>query len=276
MATLVDLESTQEDNLDELVPSEEEQQADQLSADNPEEVAEAEAQEIIEDLPEKYQGKTAAELAKMHANLEELLGRQSKEVGELRQAFDRMVQESITSKQHSAPEPVPEDEDIDFWADPEKAIAKTIANHPKLKQAEELSDKMAKTQAQEALKATHPDMKDILVNAQFHEWVKASPIRTKLFAQADHHYDYDAANELFSLWKERQGVAAKQQVVEEQARKQEVKKASTGSTRSNAEGAPRKKVYRRRDIIDLQNRDPKRYEAMQDEIMRAYAEGRVK
>ena len=65
-------------------------------------------------------------------------------------------------------------------------------------------------------------------------------------------------------------------VVEKQSRKNEVKKASTGMARSNPEGASPKKVYRRRDIIELMNSDPKRYEALMPEIMKAYAEGRVK
>ena len=36
------------------------------------------------------------------------------------------------------------------------------------------------------------------------------------------------------------------------------------------------KVYRRADIIKLMKNDPDRYQALADEIMAAYAEGRVK
>lgn len=266
MATLVDLDNDLEDNRDELLDEVEEQTDD--SAQQAEEHRQPE-----DDLPEKYQGKTAAELAKMHSNLEELLGRQSQEVGELRKAFDRMVQDNIASK-HSAPEP--EVEDVDFWADPEKAIARSIDNHPKLRQAEELTLEMRRKEAVNALQAKHPDMATILNDTAFVEWVKGSKIRSNLLVQADQQYDYDAADELFSLWKERKGVAEKQQAVEKQARKQEVKKASTGTARSNPDGQTRRKTYRRRDIIELMNRDPKRYESMQDEIMRAYSEGRVK
>ena len=38
----------------------------------------------------------------------------------------------------------------------------------------------------------------------------------------------------------------------------------------------RRKVYRRADIIKLMKNDPDRYQAMSEEIMAAYAEGRVK
>jgi hypothetical protein len=63
--------------------------------------------------------------------------------------------------------------------------------------------------------------------------------------------------------------------VEKQARKQQIKAANTGNARGSAEGS-RKKVYRRADIIKLMKTDPERYQALSEEILRAYSEGRVK
>ena len=88
-------------------------------------------------------------------------------------------------------------------------------------------------------------------------------------------YDYDAANELFDLWKERATVAQQTASVEKQARKQTMKSANTGNARGTAEGQ-RRKIYRRADIIKLMKTDPERYQSMSDEILQAYAEGRVK
>jgi len=118
-------------------------------------------------------------------------------------------------------------------------------------------------------------MQTILQDPKFAEWIKASKIRTQLFVQADQQYDADAADELFSLWKERKTVAQQTAQVEKQARKQQVRAANTGNARGSAEGT-RKKVYRRADIIKLMKNDPDRYQALSDEIMAAYAEGRVK
>jgi len=36
------------------------------------------------------------------------------------------------------------------------------------------------------------------------------------------------------------------------------------------------KIFKRADLINLKMRDPQRYESMQDEIFKAYSEGRVK
>jgi hypothetical protein len=158
----------------------------------------------------------------------------------------------------------------------DKAVARAIDNHPKIKEAEVNTTQNYKRQtALSQLKANHPDMQEILNDNNFAEWVKASKIRTQLFVQADQQYDYEAANELFSLWKERAGVAKQTVAVERQARKQQLKSANTGNARGTAEGS-RKKVYRRADIIKLMRDDPERYQSLSNEIMQAYQEGRVR
>ena len=87
--------------------------------------------------------------------------------------------------------------------------------------------------------------------------------------------DYDAADELFSNWKERNQVAQQTAQAEKVARKSAVQSANTGNARGTSEGS-RKKIYRRADLIKLMKEDPDRYMALQPEIMAAYAERRVK
>lgn len=227
-----------------------------------------------DDLPEKYRGKSAADIAKMHVELEKRLGQQSQEVGELRQAFDKMVQDSVNAR---AQEPqVPEVEEADFFADPKEAVRRAIESHPTMQQAREVAAEMAKNASLARLQQAHPDMNDVLRDPAFNEWVSASPVRRELFARADEKYDADAADELLSTFKERRSVVQQTAAVEETARKTEVRNASTGTARANPEAAKVRKVYRRRDIIDLMKRDPKRYQALLPEIKQAYAEGRVK
>jgi hypothetical protein len=225
-------------------------------------------------LPDKYQGKSATDIARMHQELEKRLGQQSSEVGELRQAFDDMVRQGM-AQQAPAPE-VTEVDDVDFFADPKTAVNQAIANNPVLRQMQEATVQLQKEKSLTAIRAKHPDMKDVITTDKFQTWVKGSQFRQNLFAQADQNYDFAAADELLTLYKDTQGVIKSQAAVEKVAKKAELKKASTGSSRSNPEGQSTRKVYRRRDIIELMNSDPKRYAAMSDEIMKAYAEGRVK
>jgi len=255
---------------------EEERVAAEAEAEVVEEPVEAEVeQEEEDDLPDKYKGKSASEIAKMHRELESRLGQQSQEVGELRRAFDDMVKSSIAAQNSATPEPEAVEE-VDFFADPSAAVKKAIENHPSLKQAQAVAAEMAKSQALAKLQAAHPDMTEVLAEDGFKEWVSGSTFRQQMYRQADQQYDFEAANELLTLYKDRKGVVSQTQKVEKVAQKQAVKKASTGSSRSSAGGSSPKKSYRRADIIELMKTNPKRYEALSDEIMQAYAEGRVK
>ena len=277
MARLVDAPEEQLDEATELGTLEElEPEAVDVEAEAEAEEVEVEQPQASEDdLPEKYRGKSASEIATMHRELEQRLGQQSQEVGELRKAFDEMVKQSIAAQQApSAPEP--EVDEVDCFTDPQAAVRKAIENHPMLKQSQAVAAEMAKSQALAQLQAAHPDMKDVLTDAGFQEWVGKSQVRKELFERADKGYDFAAADELLSLYKERRSIVEQTAKVEQAAQKNEIKKASTGSARSNPDSTKSRKVYRRRDIIELMNRDPKRYEALMPEIMKAYQEGRVK
>ena len=261
-ATMVDLQP-EEENAEETIENEEQEIQHEVEQPQVEEPT----------VPEKYQGKSLEEVVQMHQEAEKLLGRQSSEVGELR----RVVDDYISSQtQPTAPQQYVEPEDdIDYFTDPQAAVNRAIENHPKIREAQEYSAQYKKQSSLATLNNKHPDMQEILQDPKFAEWIQASKIRTKLFVDADQRYDAEAADELFSLWKERKAVAQQTVQVEKQARKQQIKAANTGNTRGSAEGS-RRKVYRRADIIKLMRTDPERYQALSEEILRAYSEGRVK
>ena len=224
-----------------------------------------------DDIPDKYKGKSTADIVRMHQEAEKLLGRQSSEVGELRSVVDSYIQTQLDTT--STPEET--EEDIDFFSDPDKAVARAIKNHPSIKAAEKQTQQYKQSTAMSQLTNKHPEMQDIVSDPKFVEWIKGSKIRTQLFAQADTQYDYDAADELFSNWKERQGAINQTVATEKTERKKAVKNASTGGATGSGEASSRK-VYRRSDIIKLMKEDPDRYMALSDEITQAYAQGRVR
>ena len=225
-----------------------------------------------EEIPDKYKGKSTAEIVRMHQEAEKLLGRQSSEVGELRSVVDSYIQTQLDTNTPATQEP---EEDIDFFSDPDKAVERAIKNHPSIKAAEAQTQQYKQQTAQSHLQQRHPDMQEILQDGKFVEWIKGSKIRTQLFAQADTQYDYEAADELFTTWKERQQVVGQTVANEKASRKTAVKNASTGNAKGSGEAASRK-VYRRSDIIKLMQTDPDRYLSLSDEIMQAYQEGRVR
>jgi len=254
-------------------PQPEEENVDQIENNEVDEIQQEVEQSQEPSLPEKYQGKSLEEVVQMHQEAEKLLGRQSSEVGELR----KVVDDYISSQTQSAPQQqyVEPEDDIDYFTDPQAAVNRAIENHPKIKEAEQISNQYRQSTALNKLQSKHPDMTDILQDEKFVNWIKDSKIRQQLFAQADKQYDYDAADELFSLWKERQQVVKQTAKNEQTERKRAVKSASTGSARGSGEQSA-KKVYRRADIIKLMRTDPDRYQALSNEIMQAYKEGRVR
>ena len=231
-----------------------------------EEVAEEEGSSI----PDKYRNKSVEELVQMHQEAERLVGKQSSEVGELRRVVDEYINQQTQLAQKQ--EPV---EEVDFFAEPDKAVSKAIDNHPSVKEARQMAQEYRKSTALAQLQTKHPDMNSILQDAKFVEWVNGSSMRTRLLKQADQQFDVEAADELFSNWKERQELLGTTAKAEQSQRKQQIKAASTGSSSGSSEKASRK-IYRRADIINLMRTDPARYQALSDEILKAYAEGRVK
>lgn len=224
-----------------------------------------------DNLPEKYKGKDYKEIVRMHQEAEKLIGRQGSEVGELRRIVDDFIKAQASSKQQQQPE-IEED---DFFADPKKAVERAIDSHPKIKQAENMAAEMTKTRALESLKNKHPDFGDVVRDPSFLNWIQASKVRTELFVRADRQYDYEAADELLSLYKDRRQTAQNTVSAEKTARSQQVKAATT-TVSAGSDEAPSKKIFRRQDIIRLIQTDPDKYDSMQDEIMAAYREGRVK
>jgi hypothetical protein len=252
---------------------------DTTSADNTEVVDTA--PEPVEELPEKYKGKTAIEIAKMHQEAEKLIGRQANEVHEVRSLADQLLKQQLEANKKVQQQPIEESLEDDFFADPKQAVNRQVEKHPAVVEARQAALEMKKMKTAQQLAAKHPDFGTIASDAGFQDWVKASAIRLNLFAKADAEYDFEAADELLSTYKEIKQIKAQQAVqqtaqsnqVEAEAQKTAMKAATVdvGGT-----GETSRKIYRRADLIKLKMTDPQRYEDMQPEIMAAYAEGRVK
>ena len=221
-------------------------------------------------IPYKYSGKSLEDIVHMHQEAEKLIGRQAQEVGEVRRLADDLIKQQLSTKQT----PVQEENEIDFFEDPKKAVRNAVDKHPDVLAAKQAAQEMRQMRTQETLNKKHPDMAEIVKDGEFIEWVKASPVRLNMYAQADANYDLASADELLSTFKQIRSVKAQQtQNDGSQALKQSLKAASvdTGGT-----GVSSQKIYRRADLIRLRMTDPRRYEALSDDIMAAYSEGRVK
>lgn len=229
-----------------------------------------------EALPDKYRGKSVADIVKMHQEAEKLIGRQANEVAEVRSLADQLIKRQIQ------PTVAPQEtntsvDDIDFFADPVSTVNKVIANHPSIRMAQEKSAELDRMTSKQKLVSKHPDYTDILADSEFAQFVTASPIRQQLFQAADKQYDFLAADELLTTYKELK--AAKQKIVSDganQLKEESKRQLNAASVDAGGSGEVGRKVYRRADLIRLQIQNPDRYKELSEDIYVAYQEGRVR
>jgi len=250
------------------------------AADNNQETAEteevAEATEEVENteapkLEGKYAGKSIEEVVQMHQEAEKLVGRQGAEVGELRKIVDEFIKNKVSETKENLSNN--DNAEPDFFDNPKEAVAKAVSGSEEMKQIKELLVKQNEQEVLGKLTTKHPDYVDIIKDPAFGDWVKSSKVRVELLERAD-RYDFDAADELLSFWKERKGIVEQTKAINDEDRKQQRKAASTGGKGS---GEPvSRKIYKRSDIVNLMTNNPEKYRANINEIQKAYEEGRVR
>ena len=242
-----------------------------LIDDEQEPLGELEVEEKKAELPDKYRAKSLEEVVRMHQEAEKLIGKQAQEVGEVRKLADELLKQNLSSKQQRIQEEEPE---VDFFENPQKAVQATIDRHPDVLAARQAGQDFKRMQIQQKLAQEHPDFSQVVNDAEFQSWVKSSPVRTNLYAKADGEFDYDSANELLSTFKQLRGVQAKKTEQASDAVRTKSMKAAQVDVGGSGESS--KRVYRRADLIRLKMTDPSRYESLSEEIIQAYADGRVR
>ena len=235
-----------------------------------EKVAESPPEPTKQKIPSKYEGKSLEDIVTMHQEAEKLIGRQAQEVGEVRKLADELLKQQLYKKD----EPALVENEIDFFEDPKKAVRDAVDKHPDVLAAKQAAAQMKQMQTQAMLQKKHPDFAEVIQDGEFINWVKGSNLRMQMYTQADSSYDFEAADELLSTFKQIRGVKTTQARTDGTEVLKANMKAAAVDTSGTGE-SPRK-VYRRADLIRLRMTDPARYETLEPEIRQAYAEGRVK
>jgi hypothetical protein len=269
---LVDILTELDNKPEESKAAEETQETAETKQEEKEEVAEATEENTEEPkLEGKYAGKSIEEVVQMHQEAEKLVGRQGAEVGELRKIVDEFIKNKVSETKENLSNT--DNVEPDFFDNPKEAVAKAVAGSEEMKQIKELLAKQNEQEVLGKLTTKHPDYVDIVKDPAFADWVRSSKVRVELLERAD-KYDFDAADELLSFWKERKGIVEKTKAINEEDRKQQRKAASTGGKGS---GEPvSRKIYKRSDIVNLMTNNPEKYRANINEIQKAYEEGRVR
>lgn len=203
-------------------------------------------------LPEKFAGKSVAEIVHMYTELESAYGRQSNETGELR----ALISQHVTA---AAPVRTPEELREEFIAEPETAVARAVesAVTPLKRELERVKFEQA-----------HPDYKSVVADPNFRLFTGATEFRRTLHARGNAG-DYASASELLKLYADHKAAVQSTQATSE-------RKASAATSVPHTAAPPSSpKLYRASDIMRLHQTDPEEYRRRNEEITRAYAENRV-
>lgn len=232
------------------------------------------------EVPEKFEGKSPAEIAAMYQQLEQAYGRQGNELGEVRKVLDDVIGKVNTTPEAptSAPEP-----EVDFFDDPKVAASvvarEEIENNPLLKELKEEVDLSRQERAARALTAAHPDYKSVIQSEPFQHWLNDDPETATELVTANQNYDSKIANRILRLYKQtvtyHQWKQSMQPPPEETASTgAAVRRASTGSAKSGG-GETKAKPLSRAALVELRITDPAKYARLAPKIRRMYEQGRV-
>lgn len=186
-------------------------------------------------------------------NLKKKLGDQGNEIGQLRKIAD------YTLQQQASPKETEDDWDFDPVSKEVSAIKGEL-------------NTIKQEQALRELESKHPGFRDLPNDESFASWVGKSKYRSSLYQKAD-SLDFNAADELFTAWEEQQEGANQAHQKESINRS---KALNDASMEKGSAGGMRKTYYSRAELIDLRINNPSKYDAMRDDIMKAYTEGRVR
>ena len=242
-----------------------------------------------DDLPEKYRGKSPAELAEMHANLEKRFSQQGNELGTIRRLADQLLElkgrENVGEPKKEPPKPVTVDE---IFADPDRAIKQAVTNSDVAQQAQNAADKVNQIERQLALQtfeSKYPSYRQDLNDQAFQNWISNNPARAELFRRAD-KFDVASADALWQMWgeyKELKSITEKRDAAKE--KRQEALKAGKTVQEAPLDTGAKGTIYSRAKLMELQAqahsgnmsaRSRWNDAAFQDELLRAYSEGRVR
>ena len=240
------------------------------------------SEERTAQVPERFQGKSAEEIAESYVELEKKFSQQGNDLGTMRSQIDQLVRQSEEQSQAAAEQEVTSDPvDIDaLYEDPEAAIERVIEKKMR-PQLEAQSQRIAAQETEKQLAlldGKYEGWRDTVTTPEFQEWTQKSQYRQRMAAGVRESGDIDAANDLLEQYYDTQVRQANTEKKEAVARNLKDAQMETGS----ASFAEPKETYSRVDLLDRRiaakrgDQKAQRWlQANQGNIQAAYEEGRI-
>ena len=240
----------------------------------------AAAEEVATELPEKYKGKSTADVIDMHQNAEQRLGQIQNEVGTLRGLVTDLsaLQRPVTEPEPAQQEPVDVSGD-DLLSDPVAAVKKIL--QPELDRIEardtqNAANTIVQTEGN-ALQADYPDLEAIVSSEEFQTFANRTPSRQADLTVVSSSEGLDqvrAARRLLEDFTDFKQATSTDTEVKETP----VEKARKVATEGSGTGAPisgKSQIFES-DVIALIQSDKAKYQSpsYQKELLSAIKEGR--
>jgi len=221
-----------------------------------------------DDVPEKYRGRKFSDVIAELEMANKNMGRYANELGEVRKLADDLIKSQLKPVEQKQVGNKP-----DIFEDPDGYVRNAVESNPRLQAIEKYAMQAQQETVRQRMMQLHPDALELAQDSKFQDWVGASNVRKELFARAD-KFDIDAANELFSTYKELN--ASRNNALSESEKQARKKAIGNAEVDSGGSGEKSKKIYKRSELLDKMARDKKWFAANMEEITAAYAEGRVR
>ena len=229
----------------------------------------------------RFAGKSTADIVNMYKNLESHSGRLASQLGEARQAMQQaiLVKRDNDLRQGGGREPI-KIQPADLMVNPTEVLDRYYESRQN-PEVSALKDRLAQLEQQlnnNVFQLKHPRADDVTADPAFSAWVRQTPLRMQL-AQASANGHTPSADLLLTEWQQAQADNTNP-IVNERNRAQTLAKSvqlEGSGTASESAGRKPGKTFRRKDLISLRQSSPDKYEdpVLQNEIVRAYVEGRV-
>lgn len=230
-------------------------------------------------LPEKFKGKSAEDIAQSYISLEQDYGRRGNELGDLRKVNDQLLGLQLDNgkaSDTSDPDKQPLTSD-ELLSDPGSAIDRVLNSNKRLDDIERTLNAQTVATKKAQFDTKHPNGIQQMNSPEFQSWLQKSSVRQNLYSYANNNYDYEVGGELLDMFNEIQGKAAADTADAETAAKNKNKADMDAmSMEKGGTGERKAPVFYREDIIDLRLNNEAEYNRLYPEIFKAYQEGRVK
>ena len=228
------------------------------------------------EVPDKLKGKSMEEVYDMYLHAEKDRSRIANELGEQRKLTDKALSLSQPETAQEEMEEALSLDPTDLLADPVQTLDKYFESREARirSQYDSRIQQLESTIGQQSLAAKHPDAEQLTNDPEFLAWVASEPVRQQLANQAVSNTDYGALDYLLSEYKGHQVVPEPAPQVDRKA----AARAASFEGSSSGESASSGEIYSRNALIQMKIDNPEGYAdpAFQAEIIKAYAEGRVK